>query len=172
MDFSVILNYILGGGLLAALAGLLTLKATVRKANADAEKARAEAEKAKAEAEAVRLDNAEHATRILIENIVEPLKEELSETREELREVKKDLRANKRELARFRKAVESATGCKFRVDCPVLTKLFDHPKDNPEVRPVGRTQIRGQPSSEGEDDPDGGGTDVAGEAGDTDRQPP
>ena len=77
MEFSEILNLILGGGLLAAVIGVVTLKATVRKANAEAERAKAEAEKAKAEAETVRIDNAEHATRILIENIVEPLKKEL-----------------------------------------------------------------------------------------------
>lgn len=85
------LNWILGGGLLAAVVGLLTLKATVRKANA-------EAEKAKAEAETVRIGNTEQATRILIENIVEPLKKELSETREDLREAKKELGSTKREM--------------------------------------------------------------------------
>lgn len=41
MELSEILNLVLGGGLLAAVIGLLTLKATVRKANAEAEKARA-----------------------------------------------------------------------------------------------------------------------------------
>lgn len=55
--------------LLAALTALLTLGPTVRKA-------KAEAEKAKADAETVRIDNTEHATRILIDNIVEPLKKE------------------------------------------------------------------------------------------------
>ena len=81
MELSEILNLVLGGGLLAAVIGLLTLKATVRKANAEAEKARAEAE-------TVRIDNTEQATRILIDNIVEPLKKELNETREELRATK------------------------------------------------------------------------------------
>lgn len=33
MELSEILNLVLGGGLLAAVIGLLTLKATVRKAN-------------------------------------------------------------------------------------------------------------------------------------------
>ncbi len=98
MEFSEILNYILGGGVLALLIGVLTLKATVREANAKAEQAKAEAERAKAEAESVRIDNAEHATRILIENIVEPLKKELHETREELRETKKEFGATKREM--------------------------------------------------------------------------
>ena len=116
MEFSEILNYILGGGVLALLIGVLTLKATVREANAKAEQAKADAEKAKAEAESVRIDNAEHATRILIENIVEPLKKELNETR-------KDLQATKREMARLRKAVNDANSCRHHDDCPVLDGL-------------------------------------------------
>lgn len=48
-----------------------------------------------------RIGNTEQATRILIENIVEPLKKELSETREDLREAKKELGSTKREMARF-----------------------------------------------------------------------
>ena len=123
MDFSVILNYVLGGGLLAAMVGIVTLKATIRKAEA-------EADKAKAEAETLRIDNAEHATRILMENIVQPLKKELNETREllqetrqELEATKKELGSTKREIARFRKAYESANSCKHSDNCPVLYKL-------------------------------------------------
>ena len=52
MQFSEILNFVLGGGLVGLLIAVLTLRATVREANAKAEKARAEAEKAKAEADA------------------------------------------------------------------------------------------------------------------------
>ena len=77
MELSEFLNIALGGGLLATIIGLLTLKSTVRKAGS-------EAEMAKAEAEAVRIDNAEHATRILMENIVKPLKDEFNETKKEL----------------------------------------------------------------------------------------
>lgn len=40
MEFSEILNYILGGGVLALLIGVLTLKATVREANAKADRRR------------------------------------------------------------------------------------------------------------------------------------
>ena len=157
MEFSEILNLVLGGGLLAALVGIVTLRATVRKAEADADKAKAEAE---------------HATRILIENIVEPLKKELSETREELRETKKEFGSTKREMARFRKAVESANGCKFRVDCPVLSKLRDLPKGDRHAD-VGRNPgIRGQPHARGEGAEDGDSADVGGGAEDTDGQPP
>ena len=44
MQFSEILNLVLGGGFVALLIAVVTLRATVRKANAEAEKAKAEAE--------------------------------------------------------------------------------------------------------------------------------
>lgn len=95
MDFSAVMNLVLGGGLVATIIAIITLKSTVREA-------RAKAEKATAEAETVRIDNTEHATRILIENIVEPLKEELNENR-------KALQATRREMARLRKAIDLPT---------------------------------------------------------------
>lgn len=172
MEFCEILNYILGGGVLALLIGVLTLKATVREANAKAEQAKAEAEKAKAEAESVRIDNAEHATRILIENIVEPLRKELHETREELRETKKEFGATKREMARLRKGIGDANSCKHSDDCPVLYRLRELPKGKFPERIERGSGIRGQPTIRSEEDRDGDGTPVACEDGDTDRQPP
>lgn len=116
MELSEILNFVLGGSLLATVVGLVTLKATVRKANA--------------EAESVRIDNTEQATRILIDNIVEPLKEELNATR-------KDLQATKREMARLRKAIDTANSCKHHDDCPVLRGMREHPKDGAGGEPDG-----------------------------------
>lgn len=165
MEFSEILNYILGGGLLAAVVGIVTLKATLRKANADAEKAIAEAE-------TVRIDNAEHATRILIENIVEPLRKELHETREELRETKKEFGATKREMARLRKAIADANSCKHSDDCPVLYRLRDLTKGELPGCIEHGPGIRGQPTIRSKEDRDGDGTTITGENGDTDRQPP
>lgn len=165
MEFSEILNYILGGGLLAAVVGIVTLKATLRKANADAEKAIAEAE-------TVRIDNAEHATRILIENIVEPLRKELHETREELRETKKVFGATKREMARLRKAIADANSCKHSDDCPVLYRLRDLTKGELPGCIEHGPGIRGQPTIRSKEDRDGDGTTITGETGDTDRQPP
>lgn len=172
MEFSELLNYILGGGVLALLIGVLTLKATVREANAKAEQAKAEAEKAKAEAESVRIDNAEHATRILIENIVEPLRKELHETREELRETKKEFGATKREMARLRKAIADASSCKHSDDCPVLYRLRDLTKGELPGCLEHGSGIRGQPTIRSKEDRDGDGTTVASDTGDTDRQPP
>lgn len=122
MTFSEILNILLGGGFLALTVGIITLKATVRKANADAEKA-------KADAESVHITNTENATRILVENIVKPLKEELNATREDLQATKKEMASTKREMARLRKAVEAASGCPHSDGCPVLRKLRDNQKD-------------------------------------------
>ena len=118
MDFSAVMNLVLGGGLVATLIAIITLKSTVREA-------RAKAEKATAEAETVRIDNAEHATRILIDNIVEPLKDELNATR-------KDLQATKREMARLRKAIDTANSCRHHDDCPVLYGLRELPKAEPD----------------------------------------
>jgi len=114
MNASEILNLLLGGGLVATIAAIGTLRSTVRKA-------RAESLRAEADAETVRMDNAEHATRILVENIVKPLKEELNETR-------KYLEASKREMARLRKAIDTANSCKHHDDCPVLSGMREQPK--------------------------------------------
>lgn len=135
MQFSEILNFVLGGGLVGLLIAVLTLRATVREANAKAEKARAEAEKAKAEAETVRIDNAEHATRVLIDDILKPLREELASVRKELGTTKEELNATrkefgstKREMARLRKAIDAANRCEHHDECPVLYGLRELPK--------------------------------------------
>lgn len=129
MSFSEILNILLGGGLVALVVAVATMKATVRKANADAEKA-------KADAETVRITNTENATRILMENIVKPLKEELHATREKLSAterlmaaIQKELASTKRVLSRLSRAVESATNCPHADDCVVLRKLRDNKRD-------------------------------------------
>lgn len=115
MELSVILNWALGGGFVATLIALITLKPTVMKAKSEAEKAIAEADRAKADAETVRITNTEQATRILIDNIVEPLKKELNATR--------------REMARLRKALNQANACDHNDNCPVLRELRDLPKE-------------------------------------------
>lgn len=144
MSSSEILNILLGGGLVALVVALATMKATVRKANADAEKAKADAEKAKADAEAVRITNTENATRILMENIVNPLKEELHATREELHTTRerlsateafmagmqKELASTKRAVSRLSRAVESAKNCPHADDCVVMHKLRNNKKDS------------------------------------------
>ncbi|MDE7349657.1 MAG: hypothetical protein K2N25_01210 [Muribaculaceae bacterium] len=140
MNFSEILNIILGGGALALVVGVITLKAAVRKANAEAAQAQAEAKKAEADAEGVRITNTENATRILVENIVKPLKEELNATREDLQATKREMASTKREMQRLRKAVESASNCPHSDGCPVLRRLRDNQKDSDGGDPDGADQ--------------------------------
>lgn len=153
MELSEILNFVLGGSLLATVVGIVTLRATVRKANA-------EAEKAKADAETVRIDNAEHATRILVDNIVEPLKDELNATR-------KDLQATKREMARLRKAIDRANSCRHHDDCPVLNGMREHAESAGNDPDGNGDADGGQPEERSPPGADGDGTEVGGEAGDT-----
>lgn len=133
MELSEIFNIILGGGVLATVVGIVTLRATVRKANAEAEKARADAE-------TVRIDNTEQATRILMDNIVKPLKDEFNET-------KKELARNTREMARLRKAIDGANSCRHRDDCPVLDRLRERPKGGDGGEPDGNGTADGQPGA-------------------------
>lgn len=135
MTYSEILNILLGGGVITLIVSVITLKATVRKANA-------EAEKAKAEAETVRITNTENATRILVENIVNPLKDELRATRDELQATKKEMASTKREMSRLRKAVESATGSPHSSGCPVLRELRESQK-NVDVAETERAESSG-----------------------------
>lgn len=130
MDVSILLNYLLGGGLVACIGGLLTMRSTIHKASA--------------EADALQIQNTENATRVLMENIMAPLqdelkgvreelketrgeltdaREELKETRGELTDAKKELSAAKREMARLRKALGEANTCKHTEECPVLYRL-------------------------------------------------
>jgi hypothetical protein len=127
MDWNTWIDLLLGGGCLTGLIGMLTLRSTVTKAKAEAEKARAEAERARAEAERVRIDNTAEATRILMENIVKPLTNELNETREVVA-------ALRREVARLRKAMAAANGCPHAGSCVVLERLreWQERQDNTE----------------------------------------
>lgn len=128
------MNVLLGGGLVATVSGLVMLRSKARQAGAEAEKARAEAE-------SLRFDNAEHATRILMENIVTPLKDEFNET-------KKELARNTREMARLRKAIDGANSCAYRATCPVLNRLREHPKDSGSRETDGGTdECDGQPGT-------------------------
>lgn len=119
MEWSVILNVLFGTGLVATIVGLLSIRSELKKA-------RAEAEKAVAEADTVKITNTENATRILMENIVEPLRGELNATRTELNETREELKQVpplKREVTRLRKAMEAVQRCDYHDVCPVLDEL-------------------------------------------------
>lgn len=115
MELSEILNVVLGGSLVGAIVSIVTIRSALKKA-------RAEADKALAEADTVKITNTEQATRILLQNIVEPLKQELNETRKEVNSLK-------REVARFRKAIDGANSCDYRDGCPVLQRMRDNERE-------------------------------------------
>ena len=159
MELSEILNVVLGGSLVGALISIVTIRSALKKA-------RAEAEKALAEADTVKITNTEQATRILVENIVKPLTEELNETRKEIGSIK-------REVARLRKAIDGANNCRYNSDCPVLERMRvtskdgDHPhRQRGSPRPGQRKRVRGS------EDRASDGTEVGGEPDDSDGQPP
>ena len=169
MDLSQILNVILGGSLVGAIISIVTIRSALKKA-------RAEAEKALAESDTVKITNTEQATRILVENIVNPLVEELNETR-------KEIAANRRETARLRKAIDGANSCDYRAECPVLDRMRNTPKERDGGK--GRASIGNRPHGQRDPpvggqrkracrDKDGGGegADVGGDADDSDGQPP
>ena len=158
MEFSVILNWILGGGLITAIISIITLKATVREANA-------KAEKAMAEAQALRIDNVEHATRILMENIVTPLTEQLNATI-------KSLQSMQREVARLRKSLSVANSCKHADNCPVLFKLRDLSKDGGYETGDLFAEHRGQHCIRSDTENGGKNSNVGSEVGDPDGKPP
>lgn len=163
MDINEVLNVVLGGGLLGTLATIATLRSTVRKANA-------EAKKAEADADTVCIDNAEHATRILVENIVRPLKEELNDTKKELSDTKKELSRNTREMARLRKALDAATGCDFHDNCPVLVKLRNDKDEHRKPERGGERKSPRQHECRDTLDSDKPDTDGGGDTGDSDGQ--
>ena len=158
MEFSVILNWILGGGLITAIISIITLKATVREANA-------KAEKAMAEAQALRIDNVEHATRILMDNIVKPLTEQLNATIKSLQSVQ-------REVARLRKSLSVANSCKHADNCPVLFKLRDLSKDAGYETGDLFSEHRGQYCIRSDTENGGKNSNVGSEDGDSDGKPP
>ena len=100
----MIVNSLLGGGAVSLLFNLLTLRWRVGKAR---EESRHEA-----------LVNVESATGILLENIVEPLKNELNDT-------KREMANTKVELQRLRRAIHVAHQCRYSPDCPVLQRMWD-----------------------------------------------
>ena len=169
MELSEILNVVLGGSLVGAIISIVTIRSALKKA-------RAEAEKALAESDTVKITNTEQATRILMQNIVKPLTEELNDTR-------KDLSGVKREMARLRKAIDSANSCRYSATCPVLDRMRNIAKERDPgesglcVRDcqrgerdgsVRRQRKRGYGSTDGDCE----SADVGSEPDDSDGQPP
>lgn len=96
---SLLLNLVLGGGLLVTL---LTLRAARQKANI-------EVDQAKVDVEGTMLDNDEKASRVLIDYVVDPLKREISGLR--------------RDVRRLQQAIDKIPECPHADSCPVKTEM-------------------------------------------------
>ena len=118
-----------------------------------------------AEAQALRIDNVEHATRILMENIVKPLTEQLNATI-------KSLQSMQREVARLRKSLSVANSCKHADNCPVLFKLRDLSKDGGYETGDLFAEHRGQHCIRSDTENGGKNSNVGSEVGDPDGKPP
>jgi len=116
---SIVLNFILGGGLLA----VVTIKAKKDQATAETDK--------------VEMDNFRTGTKLLMESIVQPLREELATTKADLLDTRKDLAESKAERAhlaqtvsqltsevkQLRTAIEKINDCAHAAQCPVREEL-------------------------------------------------
>ena len=94
------------GGIIGVALTCMTLRAKIRQAYAEAESAKAQAQKAHAEAESIKITNTESATRILVDNLLKPITQELNDTRNEVK--------------KLREAIERANSCRYHDGCPVL----------------------------------------------------
>ena len=106
---SLILNFVFGGGLVAAIIAIATLTSRVKEAQAKADQALAEAKKMQAEAKSKELENDKTLVDTFNEYIVAPLKKEVNGLRKDAR--------------KFTCAVEKINDCPHAANCPVRREL-------------------------------------------------
>ena len=115
---SLILNFLLGGGLIAAITAIAKLRSSVREAEAKAEQALAEAKRMHAEATGTELVNEEKTLQIFKQYIYEPIQKEAISLR--------------RSVNRLNRAIDKIADCPTAATCPVRRELQES-KDNPEA---------------------------------------
>lgn len=98
-------------GVLTAIIGAGGFKMYIdrRKYVQEVEKLKTEVQAAQVNTRGSELDNVQKAMRILMDEIVEPLKQEIN--------------AIRKELVKLRCAVEKANNCRYAVNCPVRDEL-------------------------------------------------
>ncbi|MBO4689621.1 MAG: hypothetical protein J5621_01970 [Paludibacteraceae bacterium] len=107
----LILNFVLGGGLITAIVSIFTLRSRVKEAQAKAEQALAEAKRMQAEAKSKELENDKTLVDSFNEYIVTPLKTEVNGLRKDVR--------------RLNRAIEKINDCPHAANCPVRRELQD-----------------------------------------------
>lgn len=120
-------------GILTAIIGAGGFKMYIdrRKYIQEVEKLKEEVRASQVNTRSSELDNVQKAMRILMDEIVEPLKQEIN--------------AIRKELGKLRRSVEKANGCRFAADCPVRGELQKPDKvdaEHPSRQPVRRPHIR------------------------------
>lgn len=113
---SIILNFVLGGGLIAAITAIATLRSSVKEAKA--EQALAEAKRMRAEAHGTELINEEKTLQIFKQYIYEPIQKEAINLR--------------RSVNRLNRAIDKIAECPTAATCPVRIKLQE-PEINSEA---------------------------------------
>lgn len=87
----------------------------------EVEKLKVEVRAAQVNTRSSELDNVQKAMRILMDQIVEPLKQEVNAVR--------------KELGKFRRVVEKSNNCRYAADCPVRDELQKSDKATEDYRP-------------------------------------
>lgn len=121
MDTLEILKLICGILTVAIGAGGFKMYIDRRKYIQEVEKLKEEVQAAKVNTRSSELDNVQKAMQILMDDIVEPLKQEIN--------------AIRKELAKLRRVVEKANNCRFSANCPVRDELQMSDKSGEEYRP-------------------------------------
>ena len=120
-------------GILTAVIGAGGFKMYIdrRKYVQEVEKLKTEVQAAQVNTRGSELDNVQKAMRILMDEIVEPLKQEIN--------------AIRKELVKLRRAVEKSNNCRFAANCPVRDELQKPEKTGEDYlprQPVQRKRIR------------------------------
>lgn len=123
-------------GILTAVIGAGGFKMYIdrRKYIQEVEKLKADVRAAQVNTRGSELDNVQKAMQILMDEIVEPLKQEIN--------------AIRKELGKLRRVVEKANNCRFATNCPVRDELQKSDKTGEEYRPrqpARRKTIRSDP---------------------------
>lgn len=121
MNTLEILKLICGILTVAIGAGGFKMYIDRRKYIQEVEKLKEEVQAAKVNTRSSELDNVQKAMQILMDDIVEPLKQEIN--------------AIRKELAKLRRVVEKANNCRFSANCPVRDELQKSDKNGEEYRP-------------------------------------
>jgi hypothetical protein len=121
MDTLEILKLICGILTVAIGAGGFKMYIDRRKYIQEVEKLKAEVQDARVNTRSSELDNVRKAMQILMDEIVEPLKQEIN--------------AIRKELAKLRRVVEKANTCRYSANCPVRNELQKSDKSGEEYRP-------------------------------------